>query len=263
MGCHTDLDLGRARYAVSYICATLVYDQRTTFHCGNTSLTIPLCQSTCDLYSQSVQTVIQDSCNNATILNSLSTQCINNVGLNGRSSTGCVAGTDNNDNELCGKNKMNSAIIGIILGSVIGVSLCLLSIYYFCLYKKKRNRRRTIIINNEKICSSNPLPPPSTAWKNGYPIDDDDYTEIVPDINMSCEDGVKGHVFKVNSLEKQFVRVIYQLTSPQNPDELELLKGDIIRMYYYFDDGWAFGKGLKKERKVGAERGKKKKKGGR
>jgi hypothetical protein len=135
------------------------------------------------------------------------------------------------------------AIIGIILGSVIGVSLCLLFMYYFCLYKKRRNRRRTIIINNEKICPSTPLPPPTTAWKNGYPIDDDDYTEIVPDINMACEDGVKGHVFKVNSLEKQFVRVIYQLTSPQNPDELELLKGDIIRMYYYFDDGWAFGKG--------------------
>lgn len=103
MGCHTDQDLGRARYAVSYVCATLVFDPKTTLHCGNNSLGIPLCQSTCDLYSQSVQTVIQDSCNNATIANSLSTECINNVGLNGLSSTGCVAGSDNNDNELCGK----------------------------------------------------------------------------------------------------------------------------------------------------------------
>ncbi|KAI9471919.1 MAG: hypothetical protein EXX96DRAFT_340725 [Benjaminiella poitrasii] len=76
-------------------------------------------------------------------------------------------------------------------------------------------------------------------------VDTKDYMEVVlpEDIlnNEGDEEAIKGHVFKVNSLEKQFVRAIYAYNAPANPDELELLKNDILRMYYYFDDGWAFG----------------------
>jgi hypothetical protein len=85
--------------------------------------------------------------------------------------------------------------------------------------------------------------------RNGYPIEDEDYMEVMPDIHMNLDESVNGHVFKVNSLEKQFVRVMYPLKAPENPDELELLKNDIIRMYYYFDDGWAFGKKKKDSQK--------------
>lgn len=84
--------------------------------------------------------------------------------------------------------------------------------------------------------------PESHMMRNGYPIEDEDYMEVLPDIHMNLDESVTGHVFKVNSLEKQFVRVVYPLKAPENPDELELIKNDIIRMYYYFDDGWAFGK---------------------
>jgi hypothetical protein len=85
--------------------------------------------------------------------------------------------------------------------------------------------------------------PEAHMLRNVYPIEDEDYMEVLPDIHMSLDaESIKGHVFKVNSLEKQFVRVIHPMKSPENSDELELLKSDIIRMYYYFDDGWAFGK---------------------
>lgn len=100
------------------------------------------------------------------------------------------------------------------------------------------NSSSTMMMNNNSHHT-----PESHMMRHVFPIEDEDYMEVVPDINMDCDaEDVKGHVFKVNSLEKQFVRVIYPLKAPENPDELELLKNDIIRMYYYFDDGWAFGK---------------------
>jgi hypothetical protein len=159
---------------------------------------------------------------------------------------------------------------GVIAGIVVGVTsgLCLCGFMAFCIIrrKQKKKRRSTHPNNNTtfmgsmynmkkqskdldrmNLPSSNSTTlmmstPEQHMIKRVYPIEDEDYMEVVPDINIGCDiEAVKGHVFKVNSLEKQFVRVIYQLNSPENPDELELLKDDIIRMYYYFDDGWAFG----------------------
>ena len=159
------------------------------------------------------------------------------------------------------------AIAGIVLGCLGGLSICGLIAFCMVRHKQQKKRRSThpnhqldAMYNNPSAkemirrMSSMNLPhsnsttlmmstPEQHMMKRVYPIEDEDYMEIIPDINIGCDiDAVKGHVFKVNSLEKQFVRVIYQLKSPENPDELELLKDDILRMYYYFDDGWAFGK---------------------
>lgn len=169
----------------------------------------------------------------------------------------------------CIKNKemlmSGTAIAGLVVGITAG--LCICGFIAFCILRnnQKKKRRSThpkqiesmyniktskdlerMASTNMPHSNSNTLimsTPEQHMIKHVCPIEDEDYMELVPDININCDiDAVKGHVFKVNSLEKQFVRVIYQLKAPENPDELELLKDDLIRMYYYFDDGWAFGK---------------------
>jgi hypothetical protein len=130
-------------------------------------------------------------------------------------------------------------IAAIVVSLVVLVALCALAV--FCCIRR-RTSRKTYPKDQQllKPSNSNLIVYESAGIKHGYPIDDEDYMEIVPDIPLTYDQKI--HVVKVNSLEKQFVRVIHQLKSPQNPDELELLKGDILRMYYCFDDGWAFGK---------------------
>jgi hypothetical protein len=172
------------------------------------------------------------------------------------------------------KSKATHLGAGVIAGIVMGVvsGLCICGFIAFCIIRRNQKKKRrsthpndfmyhnasrknskdlsrmtsthipnsssTMMMNN-----NNTHLPESHMMRHVFPIEDEDYMEVVPDINMNCDaEDVKGHVFKVNSLEKQFVRVIYPLKAPENPDELELLKNDIIRMYYYFDDGWAFGK---------------------
>jgi hypothetical protein len=98
LGCSSDY---RARYSVSFMCATLAFSDKSCYQNNNTTLPIPLCQSTCDLYSQSAQSIISHSCNNSTTLASLSQICTHD-GLNGTTTTGCVADSDNNDSALCG-----------------------------------------------------------------------------------------------------------------------------------------------------------------
>lgn len=158
------------------------------------------------------------------------------------------------------------AIAGIVIGTVVVLFSC--GLLAFCCLIQRKKRLSTYPNNDDYTAgkemgyinsSSNSkillpqqhasmvmmTPPLEThrVGRNVYPIEDEDYMEVLPDIHMNLDaESIKGHVFKVNSLEKQFVRVIYPMKSPENPDELELLKNDIIRMYYYFDDGWAFGK---------------------
>jgi hypothetical protein len=163
------------------------------------------------------------------------------------------------------------AIAGIVIGVVGG--LCSCGFIAFCIIRRNQKRKKRPTHPNDIMCqntsrknskdlsrmASTHIPnssstmmmnnghtPESHTMRHVFPIEDEDYMELVPDINMNCDaEDIKGHVFKVNSLEKQFVRVIYPLKAPENPDELELLKNDILRMYYYFDDGWAFGKVLR------------------
>lgn len=157
---------------------------------------------------------------------------------------------------------LSSGTIAAIVSSAVG-ALLICGIAAFCIIKRNQNKRRSTYPNDfmyhrkvskdmSRMASSYHIPhstsvlvtPESHMMRNGYPIEDEDYMEVLPDIHMNLDESVNGHVFKVNSLEKQFVRVVYPLKAPENPDELELLKNDIIRMYYYFDDGWAFGKFL-------------------
>ncbi|CAO3624756.1 unnamed protein product [Mucor hiemalis] len=314
LGCKSTSIHNRARYAVSLTCATIVSDKKSSAPCNaenSTTLPIPLCQTTCESYSKSLQSILSSSSSDSICnlgggnlitagANSLTQQCSTNDALKGIPSTGCISGEDN-ELDLCGfgqdkdtlcrycndydstltccreNNCTRSKTIimsgGAIAGIVVGVTcgLCLCGVFAFCVvrYKQKKKRRSThpnttfmgSMYNMksskdlERMVSMN-LPnsnsttlmmstPEQHMIKRVYPIEDEDYMEVVPDINIGCDiEAVKGHVFKVNSLEKQFVRVIYQLNSPENPDELELLKDDIIRMYYYFDDGWAFGDNL-------------------
>lgn len=168
----------------------------------------------------------------------------------------------------CIRNKLTVLSGGVIAGIVMAAvgGLCLCGFIAFCIIRRKQKKKRRSTHPNDFMYSrknskdftrmmscnlpnssstmmmNNNNTPESHMMRHVFPIEDEDYMEVVPDINMNCDaEAVKGHVFKVNSLEKQFVRVIYPLKAPENPDELELLKNDIIRMYYYFDDGWAFG----------------------
>ncbi|KAL9559885.1 hypothetical protein MBANPS3_000210 [Mucor bainieri] len=308
LGCKSSTIHNRARYAVSLTCATIVFDTKSSLPCNpeNNTLPIPLCQSTCESYSKSVQSILSSSpsdsicnLNGGSLItagsNSLSQQCNTNEGLKGLPSTGCVSGADH-EVSMCGfgedvstlcrycneydstlscckeqsciRNKSMILSGGVIAGIVMGVvgGLCLCGFIVFCIVRRKQKKKRRSTHPNDFMYSrknskdltrmmscnlpnssstmmmNNNNTPESHMMRHVFPIEDEDYMEVVPDINMNCDaEAVKGHVFKVNSLEKQFVRVIYPLKAPENPDELELLKNDIIRMYYYFDDGWAFG----------------------
>ncbi|KAG2229961.1 hypothetical protein INT48_000594 [Thamnidium elegans] len=309
LGCKSTSIHNRARYAVSLTCATIIFNTKSLqCHPENNTLPIPLCQSTCESYSKSIQSILS-SASSETIcnlsggnlitagVNSLSQQCSTNDALKGMPSTGCISGADNElsmcgfgqdldtlcnycnyDSTLscckeynCSKNKSMLMSGGAIAGLVVGVTsgLCICGLIAFCAvrHNQKKKRRSTHPKNSESMynmksskdlerMTSMNMPnsnsttlimstPEQHMIKHVYPIEDEDYMELVPDINFGCDvEAVKGHIFKVNSLEKQFVRVIYQLNAPENPDELELLKDDLIRMYYYFDDGWAFGDNL-------------------
>lgn len=118
LGCKSSTIHNRARYAVSLTCATIVFDQKSSAPCspaGNstTPLSIPLCQSTCESYSKSVQSILSSStsesiCNKSGSnlitagVNSLSQQCSTNSALQGIPSTGCISGADN-ELDMCGK----------------------------------------------------------------------------------------------------------------------------------------------------------------
>lgn len=113
LGCKVATISNRARYAVSLTCATIVFDTKSSSPCsGNTSLPIPLCQSSCESYSKSVDAILQFSpkdsiCGGGSLItagsNSLSQQCQTNEGLKGLPSTGCISAADH-EISMCGKD---------------------------------------------------------------------------------------------------------------------------------------------------------------
>lgn len=119
LGCKSATLHHRARYAVSLTCATIVFDSKSASLCNpdmnNSAITmpIPLCQSTCESYSKSVQSILSSSppdsicsLNGGGLItagaNSLSQQCNTNEGLKGQPSTGCISGADA-ELSMCGK----------------------------------------------------------------------------------------------------------------------------------------------------------------
>ena len=116
LGCKSTSIHHRARYAVSLTCTTIVFDQKSSLPCNpenNTLLPIPLCQSTCDFYSKSIQSILSSAPSNSICnlsgmnlisagANSLTQQCSTNPALKGSPSTGCISGEDN-EIGMCGK----------------------------------------------------------------------------------------------------------------------------------------------------------------
>jgi hypothetical protein len=116
LGCKSTTIHNRARYAVSLTCATIVFDTKSSFPCNpenSTTLPIPLCQSTCESYSKSLQSILSSSSSDSICnlsggnlitagANSLSQQCSTNNALKGLPSTGCISGEDN-ESSMCGK----------------------------------------------------------------------------------------------------------------------------------------------------------------
>ncbi|KAL0085596.1 hypothetical protein J3Q64DRAFT_1105037 [Phycomyces blakesleeanus] len=88
-----------------------------------------------------------------------------------------------------------------------------------------KNNQNNIIINNSNT-ASNPSNINSNRNSNS---------------NNSNTDGEIEGVSKVQTYLEGFCQVIYS-KEPQHEDEILITQGDIIRMYYYFDDGWALGK---------------------
>jgi hypothetical protein len=126
LGCTTATIHNRARYAVSLTCATIVFDNKSSICNPDTNtLPIPLCQSSCDSYTKSVQAIMawspSDTICNAltTSSNSLAQQCQTNDGLKGLPSTGCVSAADN-EISMCGNSPINKlAIIKIEISSLL------------------------------------------------------------------------------------------------------------------------------------------------
>ncbi len=97
LGCKSTTIHNRARYAVSLTCATIVFDTKSSFPCNpenSTTLPIPLCQSTCESYSKSLQSILSSSSSDSICnlsggnlitagANSLSQQCSTNNALKG------------------------------------------------------------------------------------------------------------------------------------------------------------------------------------
>lgn len=113
LGCKSSTIHNRARYAVSLTCATIIFDPKSLkCHPENNTLPIPICQSTCESYSKSIQSILSTSssdniCNLSggnlitAGINSLSQQCSTNDALKGMPSTGCISGADN-ESSMCG-----------------------------------------------------------------------------------------------------------------------------------------------------------------
>ncbi|GAA5801637.1 hypothetical protein HPULCUR_007085 [Helicostylum pulchrum] len=118
LGCKSSSIHNRARYAVSLTCATIIFNTKSLqCHPENNTLPIPLCQSTCESYSKSIQSILslassETICNLSggnlitAGVNSLSQQCSTNDALKGMPSTGCISGADN-ELSMCGKKKKN------------------------------------------------------------------------------------------------------------------------------------------------------------
>lgn len=118
LGCKSTTIHNRARYAVSLTCATIIFNPKSNF-CNpeNNTLPIPLCQSTCESYSKSIQSIVTSASSDSICnlsggnlitagVNSLSQQCTTNDALKGIPSTGCISGADN-ELSMCGKKKKN------------------------------------------------------------------------------------------------------------------------------------------------------------
>ncbi|CAO3687851.1 hypothetical protein G6F70_006939 [Rhizopus microsporus] len=231
------------KYAISFTCATIV--SRLASSCNTDTAILPLCQHTCDSFSKSIQTLVRSHNSTCSLASTdIASFCETDPVFDGLPSAHCISGFDN-ERQLCESkdadvckycdcppryNNLVSTPLAITMVTVVSLVICasLLIFLYFRCYKQR--------ITHLKLTSSASLVKvinePHAGHVNDFSVDEKSLSDI------------KGHVFQVNSIEEQYVRAIYSFTVPNHSDELQLLTGDILRMYYYFDDGWAIGDNL-------------------
>ncbi|KAI8072133.1 uncharacterized protein B0P05DRAFT_473818 [Gilbertella persicaria] len=240
-GCQSSIE-HRARYAITVTCATIVFHAQQICHSPQQNRTmLPLCRSTCELFSDSVQSIVnsallEDDCSQEIFSKNyeqLEEHCGSNDNMSRLSPSGCISGSDF-EPDLCGRLPYYLYICVLSIDSHLGFGDNKDALCYYC-----NTQDPMLPCCQEQHCIKSDSTVPVIAIVLGSV----DYTEISPDIPIDYEvEGVKEHVFKVDSLGQQFVRVNHSREAPQKPDELELIQNDIIRMYCYFDDGWGLGK---------------------
>ncbi|KAF7729843.1 hypothetical protein EC973_003577 [Apophysomyces ossiformis] len=179
----------------------------------------PLCQSTCLSFVDSVEAIIRarpSICANADFTSHLRSQC-NIEALSGTSDAQCIIGSEN-ESELCG------AIVG---AAILGILIFLL---YRCWLRRsiKGGAYEAAQLNEPETTMQN-----EKKWMDHIPED----AGVIPGLML---DGHIGGMSRVQTSLEGFCRVIYA-KEPDHDDEISLSEDDIIRMYYYFDDGWALG----------------------
>lgn len=127
----------------------------------------------------------------------------------------------------CSQRLSTGAIVGIAIGSVVGVTAIGIFIFLFCRKRKDSIFRfmsasaTSSSTTQAKALIKEPLELQPTANHSKLQIASDFSTTIIPP-------------------KEEFYVVIHPYPS-QLPDELELKTGDIICLAMHFDDGWALG----------------------
>lgn len=90
-------------YAISMTCAAVALSQASSI-CNPKNTTLPLCQSTCEAFSESIaqSTASNDTCSSAIV--ETEQRCKNDSAFSGLIFTGCISGYEN-ELEICGKKK--------------------------------------------------------------------------------------------------------------------------------------------------------------
>ncbi|KAG2198474.1 hypothetical protein INT47_004461, partial [Mucor saturninus] len=252
-----------ARYSITKLCAAMIQSPSHSLPCNFDYDLVPppLCQKTCIEWVDSIDhithnpRVCSDSIQRNDSLANFLDQCHTWEGFNGTVSDNCISGIANepytcgfgpdnakyacrycekNPDDGCCQNVANcsqklstGAIVGIAIGSAVGVAAI-----GFCIFLSCRKRKDTLFrfmsasatsssTTQAKALMKEPLELQPTANNSKLQITSDFSTTIIPP-------------------KEEFYVVIHPYPS-QLPDELELKTGDIICLAMHFDDGWALG----------------------
>ncbi|KAI9031658.1 hypothetical protein CLU79DRAFT_729533 [Phycomyces nitens] len=145
-------------------------------------------------------------------------------------------------------------LIGIIVGTVGGLGCIVLAVLaWWCFWgkKKKKSQKNTKCYTQEAYDMVPPAEPSNENDEGEHLMENwpgvPGHPGIIPaaavlaKANPTNTAGEIEGVSKVQTYLEGFCQVIYS-KEPQHEDEILINQGDIIRMYYYFDDGWALGK---------------------
>jgi hypothetical protein len=141
----------------------------------------------------------------------------------------------------CSKPLSTGAIVGIVIGCIVAITLSTFAIFFYCCFYKKKKQ----FANPFQFMSSSAAV--SSATTNKEQVDEDEPVNIIPHtdteaattkIQMNSDSIIPSTT--QTPINEEFYVVIH-LYPPQMPDELELNPGDLICLALHFDDGWALG----------------------